>query len=121
MALESFIQYYSKQYDAFTVGAEHEFGRHPSEVLDPHGRLKEPFATDIATAPARPESIERFRNGYELQIRGKCLFALLIRLLSHSSRAAKHSYKSLCETGVKITNPTSLERIVQECRVKLAA
>lgn len=119
VSLENFIQYYSTQYDLLMSSNACELTTHPSNVLEKTDELRAPFASLVGTTPPRPESVEFFRTGYELRIRGKSLFGLLVRLVSHPGRSARHGYDVLYETAAKITNPDSVTRIVNACRAKL--
>ena len=58
---------------------------------------------------------QRIKNAYQLQLRGKTLFQVLVRFLSAANRRPKHSTSGLYEFAVKMTSPQPLmDRLIGE-------
>ena len=73
----------------------------------------------------RPPNVaiyQQIRESYQLQLRGKQLFQVLVRFLSASNRSAKYSYHGLYEIAFKMTSFHPLmNRLIQEIKQKIAA
>jgi hypothetical protein len=110
VALKNFIHYYAFEVEQFNKKLVFNFSNHPNQVLDEVHNLDTTFLGKINYATPTNETIEYLNKEYDLLIRGKSLFALLLRFLSHTNREIKHSKKSLCETSFKLTeNPLIVE------------
>lgn len=110
IALKNFIIYYAFEVEQFNKKMVFNFSNHPNQVLDDAHNLNSSFLETLNFSTPSNETIDYLHNEYDLLIRGKSLFSLLLRFLSHTNRDVKHSKKSLCETSFKLTdNPLILE------------
>ena len=74
---------------------------------------------DVLGVGGRPNLL---REAYQLQLRGKQLFQMLVRFLSAPNRSAKYSYHGLHEIAFKMTSFHPLmNRLIQEIEQKITA
>ncbi|MFO1103735.1 MAG: DUF4435 domain-containing protein [Methylocystis sp.] len=93
----SIIGWFSFCIAKFSKGEEVKIAVHPNRILDSSGCVCDEFCRDSGfTGPAEPFYAETLAN-YKKLLRGKTLLQLLIRHLSYSSRAVKHSKVQLIE------------------------
>ncbi len=97
-SLNSFIEYYSFEIENFQNHREYSFKNHPQHILcDIQHSIKQEFLQEINFVKANDNIINNVKENYDVLIRGKSLFALLTRILSHRNRDIKHSKASLLE------------------------
>ncbi len=71
--------------------------------------------------PPREEIHRQIREAYQLQLRGKTLFDMLVRFLSAPDRDIKHSIRGLYEIAFKMTPSHPLmTRLIQEIERSIA-
>lgn len=71
--------------------------------------------------PPNSELQRQIREAYQLQLRGKQLFQMLIRFLSASNRSPKYSYHGLYEIAFKMTTTHPLmNRLIQKVEQKIS-
>ena len=89
---------------------------HCNDVV-PLGQTKmdEGFVCSRGFRPPGEEIYQQIRRAYQLQLRGKLLFQMLIRFLSAHGRRRKYSYGDLYDKAFGMTPPHPLrERMVQK-------
>ena len=102
MALTNFILYYSFEVERCERAMSFNLAHHPNIILDEDQNLNQTFLKDRGFVNPSPETVEYLADNYDLLIRGKSLFALLLRFLSHNKRTIKHSRKGLLETAFRL-------------------
>ena len=114
--LDSIIEWY-----AFEVG-EH-LAKKPAKVATncdivvPVGQTKmdKGFRKSRGFRSPNEELHQQIKEEYQLQLRGKSLFEVLIRFLNARNRRPKHSTLALHEIAVKMTSPQPLmDRLIGE-------
>lgn len=120
-SLRNFITYYAFEVEQFNKKLIFNFSNHPNKVLDNTHQLDNEFLKSINFNSPTAETIAYLENEYDLLIRGKSLFALLLKFLSHKNRETKHSKKSLCETSFKLTDNKLLTNLMTEIEKRLYA
>src|SRR5690606_11043343 len=85
-SLENYLQYYSFQYKKLLQNIDFDLSHHPNQVLDDNHNLCQNFTTTINYKNPNNDTTQYFKDNYELCVRGKSLFFLLLRLLSHRKR-----------------------------------
>ena len=118
-SLNNFITYYAFEVDQFNKKLIYNFSNHPNQVLNDSHELNQNFLNKINFNAPSPETISYLEREYDLLIRGKSLFALLLRFLSSQKRDVKHSKKSLCETSFKLGANEHLIKIMQQIEERL--
>ena len=79
------------------------------------------FCTRRGFRPPNEEIHQQIKDEYQLQLRGKTLFQILVRFLSAPDRDAKHSTSGLYEIAVKMTSPHPLiDRLIGEIERAIA-
>lgn len=111
-SLKNFITYYAFEVEQFNKKLVFNFSNHPNQVLTDSHELDQVFLETVNYSEPTPETIEYLEKEYDLLLRGKSLFALLLRFLSHKNREIKHSKKSLCETSFKLAENSLLNDII---------
>jgi hypothetical protein len=112
--LDEIIRWFSFAVDKKLRGEEIEIDCHPSQILDGDGSIRPDFAAECGYSNPS-ELYETIRADYARQLRGKTLLSLLVKYVSHSSRSAKHSRKSLMETA-SIRGRPHMNRFYNELR-----
>lgn len=120
-AVKNFITYYAFEVEQFQKKLIYNFANHPNQVLCDAHELKPDFLAEINFASPSEETIEQLQNEYDLLIRGKSLFALLVRFLSSKNRNIKHRKNSLLEHCFKMHRSASMDDIIKQLKEKLYA
>lgn len=120
-AIKNFITYYAFEIEQFQKKLIYNFANHPSQVLCDAQNLKEDFLNEINFENPSEETIQYLQNEYDLLLRGKSLFALLVRFLSAKKRGVKHNKKSLLEHCYKMYRSDSINSIVEKLKTRLYA
>ncbi|HBN8398299.1 DUF4435 domain-containing protein [Pseudomonas aeruginosa] len=113
--LSKFVYWYALAVSRSLRGTESAFRTHPGKILDD----EEHYASEIALSEdeAYPEELLAvIRDNYAGLLRGKSLFALLVRGLSSKRREVKFSVKQLMEIGAarRGDNYQRMSRSIQE-------
>ena len=83
--------------------------------------MDEGFASSRGFRPPGEEIYQQIRSAYQLQLRGKLLFQILIRFLSARGRRRKYSYDDLYDRAFGMTPPHPLrDRLVEEIEQTIA-
>ncbi len=111
--LQEFLTWYSAVSYSHLLGNSVEYKIHPNKIL-----ANKDWERELNLAI--PEDLRStIRRDYKFIVRGKSLIALALRQLSHSSRPAKHSYRSLLETVLVVNAGLVAKRfkkIQETCR-----
>ena len=121
--LDTIVKWFAFEVEEFLAGRTPEFDHHCDEVV-PRGQteIDNGFRERRRFRPPNVAIYQQIREAYQLQLRGKQLFQVLVRFLSASHRSAKYSYHGLHEIAFKMTSFHPLmNRLVQEVEQKIAA
>lgn len=82
----------------------------------PNLELAREFKALVDASPPDAALVEHINGSYHLALRGKSLFELLVRFLSHQKRQSKFSKYNLLEMGSKLPNPkaTALVSLISQ-------
>ncbi len=119
--LDSIIEWFAFEVEEYLAGRDAEVARHCNQVV-PSGQTKRDpvFCTRRGFRFPNAKLIQQIKDAYQLQLRGKLLFQMLVRFLSAPNRSAKHSVDSLHETAFKMTPSHRLmDRLIQEIEMRL--
>ena len=113
--LNKFVYWYALAVSRSLRGAESAFRTHPGKILDD----EEHYAAEIALSEGEvypEELLGTLRDNYSSLLRGKSLFALLVRELSSKRREVKFSVKQLMEIGAsrRGVNYQQMSKRIQE-------
>ena len=119
--LDTIVEWFTFEVEEFLAGRMPEFNHHCNEVV-PQGQVEmdDGFCQRRGFRPPNSELLQKIREAYQLQLRGKQLFQMLVRFLSKSNRRVKHSLHGLYEIAFKMTpfHPL-MDRLIQEIERKL--
>lgn len=119
-SLNSFIKYYSFEIENFLGNKSFCFRNHPQHILcELQHIVKQEFLEQINFIEPNPKTIDYLKENYDVLIRGKSLFALVTRILSHKTRQIKHSKVSLLEHCYKTQKSKMFERLLNEIDNKI--
>ena len=121
--LDTIIEWFAFEVEEFLAGRIPEFNHHCNEVV-PQGQteMDSGFRQRRGFRSPNSELEQQIREAYQLQLRGKQLFQVLVRFLSAPNRSAKYSYHGLYEIAFKMTPSHPLmHRLIQEIEHKIAA
>ena len=118
--LDSTIEWFAFEVEEYLAGRDAEVARHCNQVVPPGQTERDPGFCTRHGFRCHPERIQQIKDAYQLQLRGKLLFQILVRFLSASKRRAKHSVDGLYETAFKMTPSHRLmDRLIQEIERRL--
>lgn len=120
--LDTIVEWFTFEVEEFLAGRMPEFNHHCNEVV-PQGQVEmdDGFCQRRGFRPPNSELEQQIREAYQLQLRGKQLFQMLVRFLSKSNRQVKHSLHGLYEIAFKMTPIHPLmNRLIQEIERKIA-
>ncbi|WP_375241197.1 hypothetical protein, partial [Polaribacter sp.] len=121
-SLNSFIEYYSFEVQNLIEGNDYQLRNHPQNIVCKiQNKVKAEFLTDRNFIKAPKELENKIIENYDVLIRGKSLFALLTRILSHQNRDIKHSKMSLLEHCYKTHRSEKFIELIQKIRDKISA
>ena len=121
--LNTIIKWFAFEVEEFLAGRPPEFKHHCNEVV-PQGQteMDDGFRQRRGFRPPNSELQQQIKDVYQLQLRGKQLFQMLVRFLSKSNRRIKHSLHGLYEIAFKMTPYHPLiHRIIQEVELKITS
>jgi hypothetical protein len=114
-ALDNFIIHYSVKIDQIRKGFDEIINYHPNVILSETYELKTNIELD--------ENIElifnEIKESYQLLIRGKSLFSILLLILSHKNRAVRHKKSSLMEICLKCNTENLIPNLAREATKKI--
>ena len=120
--LDAIVEWFAFEVEEFLEGRSPEFDHHCDEVVH-RGQTKmdNGFRQRRGFRPPNSELHRQIREAYQLQLRGKQLFQVLVRFLSASNRSPKYSYHGLYEIAFKMTTVHPLmNRLIQEIEQKIS-
>ena len=121
-SLNNFIEYYAFEIEKFHKSETFCFRIHPQHILcDVQHEIKQDFLKEISFVKAKEEIEIDLKERYDVLIRGKSLFALVTRILSHKKRRIKHSKDSLLEHCYKTHKSEMFIRLLNEIENKISA
>lgn len=121
LSLKNFITYYAFEVEQFNKKLVYNFSNHPNQVLKDNQELNHDFLTSVNFQNPSSETIDYLQKEYDLLIRGKSLFALLMRFLSHKKRDIKHKKATLFETCFKLNENSCILGLTNEIEKRLYA
>lgn len=119
--LAAIIEWFTFEVEEFLAGRTPEFNHHCNEVV-PQGQteIDDGFRQRRGLRLPNSELQQQIKDAYQLQLRGKLLFQMLVRFLSKTNRQTKHSRHGLYEIAFKMTPSHPLmNRIIQEIEQKI--
>ena len=120
--LDAFVEWFAFEVERYLAGEDFEVAHHCNRVV-PLGQTKmdEDFGKSRGFRPPGAEIHQQIRRGYQLQLRGRSLFEMLVRFLSAPDRDSKHSIHGLYEIAFKMTPSHPLmARLIQKIERKIA-
>lgn len=121
--LDSIIEWFAFEVEEHLAGREARVATHCNQVVHlGETAMDQGFCTRRGFRPPNQTLHQQIKGAYQLQLRGKTLFQVLVRFLSASNRASKHSIFGLYEIAVKMTSPQPLiDRLIGEIEETIAA
>jgi hypothetical protein len=104
LVLNQVVLWFSVQVAKALSGGAADCKAHVNHLC-PECELADEFKVVIATSPPNQQLVDQIAANYHLALRGKSLFELLVRFLSHQKRQSKFSKYNLLELGSKLQNP----------------
>jgi len=120
-AINNFITYYAFEVEQYQRKLVFNFSNHPNRLLCDAQELKQDYLDEINFQNPSKATIEFLQKEYDLLIRGKSLFALLVRFLSSKKRRIKHNKNSLLEHCFKMHRSESINQMIISLKGKLYA
>jgi hypothetical protein len=118
-ARTTFIRYYAFQLENFRNGRLFQFADNPKRVLKSDNSLDVEAIKQYKFTEPTKETIDYLTAHYDLLIRGKSLFELLLIFLGHAKRPAKHTRSSLLEYACKLLINNTLSRLLEQINEQL--
>lgn len=102
--LDAIVEWFAFEVEECLEGRPYEVKKHCNQVV-PLGQtqIDENFRNSRGFRPPGEEIHRQIREAYQLQLRGKQLFQMLVRFLSAPDRDSKYSYDNLNEMAFKMT------------------
>ena len=116
--LDAIIEWFAFEVEEHLVGEEAQVATGCNTVV-PLGQTKmdQGFRQSRGFRPPSEKLHQQIKDAYQLQLRGKTLFEILVRFLSASDRDVKHSTVALQEKAAKRTSPHKLmDRLMGEIK-----
>jgi hypothetical protein len=115
--LDKFTKWYALAVSRKLQGAASTFRTHPGKILDDENHID--LETTLLDGEEYPEQLmTAIRKNYKTIMRGKSLFALLLRELSSRHRQVKFSAKQLMEFGAS-RKGNNYQRLAKDIRALL--
>ena len=121
--LDVIVEWFAFEVEEHLAGREARVATHCNQVVRPgKTEMDQGFRNSRRFRSPNQTLHQRIKDAYQLQLRGKTLFQVLVRFLSASNRASKHSIFGLYEIAVKMTSPQPLmDRLIGEIERTIAA
>lgn len=122
-SLNSFIEYYSFEVEKLLAGnSDFTLRAHPQHILcDLQHLIKQEYLDSVNFVQPSNETIKNISDNYDVMIRGKSLFALLTRIVSHKNRNIKHSKASLLEHCYRTHRSEKFSELLDKINKKISA
>ena len=120
--LEAIIEWFAFEVEEHLAGREARVATHCNQVVRPgKTEMDQGFRNNRRFRSPNQTLHQRIKDAYQLQLRGKTLFQVLVRFLSAANRRPKHSTPGLYEFAVKMTSPQPLmDRLIGEIERTIA-
>lgn len=120
--LNTIVEWFAFEVEEFLEGRSPEFDHHCDEVVPRNQtEMDNGFCQRRGFRQPNSELQLQIREAYQLQLRGKQLFQMLVRFLSASDRSPKYSYYGLYEIAFKMTTVHPLmNRLIQKIEQKIS-
>ncbi len=121
--LDTIVKWFAFEVGEFLAGRDYKFDHHCNEIVHlGQTEMDDGFRQRRGFRSSNSELEQQIREAYQLQLRGKQLFQMLVRFLSESNRRVKHSLHGLYEIAFKMTpfHPL-MDRLIQEIERKIVA
>ena len=113
--LEAIVEWFAFEVEEYLAGRCFRISSHYDVVPLGQTRMDEGFRRNRGFRSPGEETHRQIQEAYQLQLRGKLLFQMLIRFLSASGRQRKYSYSKLYTNAFGMTPPHPLrDRLVQK-------
>ena len=121
--LDAIVEWFAFEVEEFLAGRAPKVDIHCNQIVpQKQTQIDDEFRKSRGLRKPNPELHRQIREAYQLQLRGKLLFQLLVRFLSESNRATKHSRRGLHEIALKMPDFHPLmDRLMQEIERTIAA
>ena len=121
--LDAIVEWFAFEIEEFLAGRAPKVDIHCNRIVpQKQTQIDDEFRKSRGLRKPNPELHRQIREAYQLQLRGKLLFQLLVRFLSESNRATKHNLRGLHEIALKIPDFHPLmDRLMQEIERTIAA
>ena len=112
---DAIVEWFAFEVEECLAGRDYKVSSHCNDVVPPsQTRIDEIFIKSRNFRTPGEEIHRQVREAYQLQLRGKLLFQMLIRYLSAPDRKRKHSYSDLYNKAFGMTPPHPLrDRLVE--------
>ena len=120
--LNAIVEWFAFEVEEFLAGRDYKVSVHCDRVV-PRGQpqMAENFRKDRGFRPPSEKIHRHISEAYQLQLRGKLLFQMLVRFLSASDRDSKYSYANLYELAFKSSPPHPfMSRLIQKIERTIA-
>ena len=120
--LASIIEWFTFEVEEHLAGREAQVDKHCNEIV-PLGQteMDQDFCTRRGFRPPSEKLHQQIQDEYQLQLRGKSLFQLLIRFLNAPGRGTPYSILTLHENAFKLTPSHELmDRLIGEIERAIA-
>ncbi|MER9469793.1 hypothetical protein NKI82_28555 [Mesorhizobium sp. M0482] len=102
--LQKYLKWYALAISRFLAGLDQGLGIHPNEILDNDARMQQ--GCELLQNEIYPDELfGKISDNYVQMVRGKSLFALLMRHLSYAGRPVRHNHKSIIEIVASAEGP----------------
>jgi hypothetical protein len=120
--LDIIIEWFAFEVEEHLAGREARVATHCNQVVRPgKTEMDQGFRNSRGFRSSNQTLHQRIKDAYQLQLRGKTLFQVLVRFLSAANRRPKHSTSGLYEFAVKMISPQPLiDRLIDEIERAIA-
>ncbi|RSK37218.1 DUF4435 domain-containing protein [Hymenobacter metallilatus] len=119
-SINNFIKYYGFEFENCINENECCFRYHPNQILDDNHALEVGFLTKVGYINPNAGTVNHILSSYDTMIRGKTLFALILRHLSGSDRSIKYSKWNLLEICFRVYRSVMIDDIRNRIMLKMA-
>lgn len=100
--LAEIIRWFAFEVEEFRAGREAQVAHHASRVVPPKSQsLCKEFCRERGFTEPSAATVREVSKSFALNVRGKVIFDVLLRLLNRPGRVARYSRNSLLEVGLK--------------------
>ena len=120
--LEAIIEWFAFEVEEHLASRDAQVDVHPNRIV-PLGKttMDQGFRNSRGFRPPNQTRHQQIKGAYQLQLRGKSLFEILIRFVNAPSRGTTYSISALYEIAAKMTSPQPLiDRLIGEIEQKIA-